>query len=427
MYIFGNFPGFLLILKHLSMQEKTYDLIVWGATGFTGRLVAEYLYKQYGANHSLRWAIAGRNEDKLERVRQELSAPELPILLADSLDKPSLEAMVRQTKVICSTVGPYALYGTPLVEACVENGTDYCDLTGEVQWIRRMIDTFHTRAANNQVKIVHCCGFDSIPFEYGVFFLQQEARSRTGEYCQRIKMRLKGARGGFSGGTFASLQNVMAEAEKDPSVKGIVENLYSLNPPNERSGPDKQDLQKAAYDEELHGWISPFVMALINTKVVRRGHALSGYPYGKGFRYEEATWHGSGLSARIIANLFAWGLNLLTKASPHSLIHKIINRFSPKPGEGPSEKVREAGFFNLLFLGQLADGRQLVAKVKGDNDPGYGSTSKMVAESAVCLAIDRDQLPNQFGVLTPHTAMGSVLFERLIQNAGLRFEVGDAA
>ncbi len=405
------------------MQESSYDLVIWGATGFTGRLVAEYLAKQYGVNKELRWAIAGRNKDKLERVRQELSAPDLPILLADSLDKPSLEAMARQTKVVCSTVGPYALYGTPLVEACVENGTDYCDLTGEVQWIRRMIDAHHTNAADKRVKIVHCCGFDSIPSEYGVYFLQQEARSRTGEYCQQIKMRLKGAKGGFSGGTYASLNNVMVEAEKDPSVNEILENPYSLNPPDERSGLDKQDLQKAAYDQDLQGWISPFVMAPINTKVVRRSHALLGYPYGKDFQYEEATWHGSGLSARIFAHLFAWAINVLTKARPNSLIKKVVNRFFPKPGEGPSKEVREAGFFYLLFLGQLADGRQLKAKVKGDKDPGYGSTSKMLAESAVCLAVDREQLPDRYGVLTPSTAMEDVLLGRLVQHAGLTFEV----
>ncbi|MEM6633052.1 MAG: saccharopine dehydrogenase NADP-binding domain-containing protein [Bacteroidota bacterium] len=405
------------------MQERSYEVVVWGATGFTGRLVVEYLLNQYGTNSKLRWAIAGRNQTKLEEVCKQLEAPTLPLIIADSHDKASLEVMVRQTQVICSTVGPYALFGTQLVEACVENGTDYCDLTGEVQWIRKMIDTHHEQASEKQAKIVHCCGFDSIPSDFGVYFLQKEAQAKLGEYCQHIKMRVKGAKGGFSGGTYASLSNVLAEAEDNPKIYEILQNPYSLNPPGERSGPDQFDLSQAAFDEDLQRWISPFVMAAINTKIVRRSHALSGYPYGKDFQYEEATLHGKGFKSRSIANISAGIGGLLSLATPNSFIKKTADRFLPKPGEGPSKEVREAGYFNLLFLGKLADGYQLRAKVAGDKDPGYGSTSKMLAESAVCLALEKDNLPKQYGVLTPTTAMGDILLDRLSINAGLTFEI----
>ena len=405
------------------MQDRSYDVILWGATGFTGRLVLEYLLKHYGSTRELRWAIAGRNQAKLQDIRQQLKAPGLQIILADSQDKPSLDAMVCQTRVICSTVGPYALYGSALVEACVENETDYCDLTGEVQWIRKMLDTHHEHARKRGVKIVHCCGFDSIPSDFGVYFLQKEAQARFGQYCQHIKMRVKGAKGGFSGGTYASLSNVLAEAEQDSAIYDILQNPYSLNPPGERSGPDGLDLNKAVFDEDLNKWISPFVMAAINTKIVRRSHALSGYLYGKEFQYEEATLHGKGIKARSIANLSAGIGGLLSRATPNSLIKKTADRFLPKPGEGPSKETRENGYFNLLFLGKLKDGQHIQAKVTGDKDPGYGSTSKMLAESAVCLAVDREKLPDMNGVLTPTTAMGDVLLERLVAYAGLTFEI----
>lgn len=404
-------------------MNRTYDLILWGATGFTGQLVAEYLLKQYGIDNNLRWAIAGRNEAKLEQVRQELKVPDLPIILADSMDKASLEAMVRQTKVVCSTVGPYALYGSLLVEACVANGTDYCDLTGEVQWIRRMIDKHQEEALANGVKIVHCCGFDSIPSEYGVYFLQQEAQNHKSKYCQKITMALKGASGGFSGGTFASLSNVLAEAGKDPSIFKVLQNPYSLNPVGERSGSDRPDLNKAVFDPVLQAWVSPFIMAPINTKIVRRSHALAGYPYGKDFQYAEVTYNGKGLKARIIANVLAKGINWFYRAKPNSLFKKMVARNAPKLGEGPSKAAQEAGYYNLLFIGHLADGTQLKAKVKGDKDPGYGSTSKMLAESAVCLTLDKAQLPETYGVLTPTIAMGDVLLGRLTKNAGLTFEI----
>lgn len=403
------------------MSNKTYDIIIWGASGFTGRLVAEYILKQYGAGEELSWAMAGRNQQKLEAIRKELGDENIPIVIADSGDMNSLEKMVDQTKVICTTVGPYAKYGSLLVEACVKHGVDYCDLTGEVQWIRRMVDKHHEQAKVKGVKIVHCCGFDSIPSDMGVFFIQKMAKAQTGSYCNHVKFRVKRFSGGFSGGTIASLMNVLVEAKDDPSIYGILTHPYSLNPEGERVGKDQKDLTSIAFDKDAKSWISPFVMAAINTKVVRRGHALAGYPYGKDFRYDEAVLAKSKFNARMA--LLTTGI--LASMRPGTIMGRIGNMILPKPGEGPSKEKREAGFFNIKLIGKLPNGSLIIGKVTGDRDPGYGSTSKMLGESAVCLARDGTSLPNISGVLTPSVAMGDALLERLKQNAGLSFEVNE--
>lgn len=405
------------------MAGKKYELIVWGATGFTGKLVAEYLLKQYGIGNKLSWAIAGRNEGKLEKVRKDLGNETIPIVVANSQDKTSLEAMVKETSVICTTVGPYAKYGNLLVECCVEQGVDYCDLTGEVQWIRRMIDQYHETAQNKKAKIVHCCGFDSIPSDMGVYFLQQEAQKQWQSYAQHVKLRVKAMQGGMSGGTLASLDNVLVEAGEDPSIQTeVLDNPYGLNPKEAQEGKDVIDSSGTTYDEDFKAWISPFVMAVINTKVVRRSHALSGFPYGKDFRYEEATLSGAGISGRFVAGAMSFVMGAMT--SKTSVFKSMARPFLPKPGQGPSKIQRETGFFKLLLLGKSKDGNQkMTVKVTGDKDPGYGSTSKMLAEAAVCLAKDKAQLPENYGVITPSTAMGDALLSRLQENAGLSFSV----
>lgn len=405
------------------MQHKNFDIIIWGASGFTGRLVAEYLLQQYGINKDLKWAMAGRNQDKLEQIRTQLGNESIPILIADSMDISSLNNLVKQTKVICTTVGPYAKYGSLLVEACIQNGIDYCDLTGEVQWIRRMIDQHHEQAMMAGVKIVHCCGFDSIPSDMGVYFLQKEAKARKGKYCQHIKMRVKKLKGGISGGTYASLSNVLAEAEKDKRILEILEDPYNLNPAGERSGLDTADMTQAKFDEDFQAWISPFVMATINTRIVRRSHALAAYPYGKDFRYEEATLNGKGMSSKWQAKIIAGGMNMMSNMKPDSMLKKVADRFLPKPGEGPSKHDRETGFYKLAFLGKFEDGTTIQANVTGDKDPGYGSTSKMLGEAAVCLAKDRANLLASAGILTASTAMGDALLRRLETNAGLTFSI----
>ncbi len=404
------------------MNDKPYDLILWGATGFTGRLVAEYLLKQYGIGKSLRWAIAARSEDKLKSTRQELGESGIPIIIADSHNPASLIAMVEQTCVVCTTVGPYALHGSLLVQTCVEQGVDYCDLTGEVPWIRRMIDQHHQTAASKGVKIVHCCGFDSIPSDLGVKFLQEYAYKTYGNYCQQIRLRVKAVKGGLSGGTYASLKNVLHEAHADHQVAALMDNPYSLNPLQMQQVKDQKDLKGIAFDKDFHSWTGPFAMAGINTRIVRRSHALAGFPYGNNFTYEEATLTGRGFSGKLKATLMAKVIEKMTQKHK-SILLRIADYFLPDPGEGPSKTQRESGFFKMALTGELADGQSVGAIVTGDRDPGYGSTSKMLGESAVCLALDRDQLPLTYGVLTPAIAMDKVLRNRLQEHAGLKFKI----
>ncbi len=405
------------------MKKRKYDIIILGATGFTGKLVVEYLMMQYGISDTLRWAIAGRNPTKLEDVKKELGLVDLPVILVDINDGKALDIMTKSTKVVCTTVGPYARYGTGVVASCVKNHTHYCDLSGEVQWMKRMIDDYHHEAKNNQVRIVHSCGFDSIPSDLGVFYLQQEAIQRFQEYCYHIKCRVKAAKGGFSGGTFASLNNVLEEAAIDPKVKEVLLDPYGLNPEGMKEGRDKRDLGRVIFDKDLNSWISPFVMANINTKNVRRSHALKDFPYGKDFIYDEAVMTGRGISGKIKAWISTFGIGLMMNAKKGSFLKKILDRFLPDPGEGPDQKTREEGFFNFVLYGKLSSDRHLQARVIGDMDPGYGSTSKMLGESAVCLALDEEILPDYYGVLTPSVAMGDALLKRLVRNAGITFRI----
>ena len=406
------------------MTERDFDIVVWGATGFTGALVAEYLISQYGVGESLRWAIAGRSEDKLETLRQALGpkAAALPSIVADSFDEQKLADLAVKTRVVISTVGPYAKYGSPLVAACVANGTHYCDLAGEAQWIRRMVDQHHDAAIESGARIVHCCGFDSVPMDIGVWFLQQEAMRRFSNYCVSIQMLVKATRGGPSGGTMASVLNLIKEARADRSVAKVLGDPYGLNPPEERHGPDGPDQRNVRFDKGAGTWTAPFVMAGINTKVVRRSHALLGHPYGRDFRYHEAVMMGEGASAWLKSSAMTAGLGGFMAAASFDVSRGLLERFVvPKPGEGPDREQRENGFFDLRQFGELADGTIIRSRINGDRDPGYGSTSKMLAESGVCLA--RDELSSEGGVLTPASAMGDALLERLQENAGLSFEI----
>jgi short subunit dehydrogenase-like uncharacterized protein len=327
--------------------------------------------------------------------------------------------MVKRAKVICTTVGPYAKYGSKLVSVCIENQTHYCDLAGEVQWIRRMIDKHHESAVANQTKIVNCCGFDSIPSDMGVYFIQKTSKAKKGQIAKQIQMRVAGASGGISGGTYESLSHVNEEAHKDKNIFKVLINPYGLNPVGEQEGLDKYDLRTIVYDKASKSWIGPFVMAAINTKIVRRSNALSGYAYGKDFRYDEATLSGKGLKGRVKGFISVIPIGLMMSAKPGSLLKRIIDKILPKAGEGPNKKQRENGFYNLRFYITYEDGSKALAKVIGDMDPGYGSTSKMLSEAAICLA--KDELSYLGGVLTPSTAMGDKLLSRLEKNAGLTF------
>lgn len=409
---------------HPDTSDRTHHLVVWGATGFTGRLVVEYLSKRYPPGDELRWAVAGRSREKLERLLEEhgVAGGSVPILVADSHEAGSLQSLARSTRVVLTTVGPYAKYGSELVQACVLHGTHYCDLAGEVQWIRRMIDAHQHAAEHSGACIVHSCGFDSIPSDIGVWFLQKRARELHGTPCPAIALLVKAMRGGASGGTYASSLNAIEEARRDREVARTLVDPYSLNPEGRRDGPDGRDQRGVELNEDLGVWTAPFVMAIINTRIVRRTNALLGFAYGQDFRYSEAVMTGPGVRGRIRAMAMTAGLGAFMFASSFRLTRDLLVRpLLPKPGEGPDRAAREAGFFNLVLVGKLADGTLLHARVKGDRDPGYGSTSKMLAESAVCLALDDTGVGG--GVWTPAAAMGDPLLERLTWNAGLSFEL----
>jgi short subunit dehydrogenase-like uncharacterized protein len=409
----------------MSETKREYDLILYGATGFTGKLVAEYLLEQYGAGEDLSWAMAGRNLDKLEQVREALGSADIPLLTADSDDLDSLTELARQTRVICTTVGPYALYGSGLVEACVNEGTHYCDLTGETQWMHRMINAHQDAAEASGARIVHTCGFDSIPSDLGVLFLQNAMVVKHGVPACHIKYRVAGASGTFSGGTVASLINVMEEATKDRGLRKLLADPYALNPKDAPRGNDRNDQTKAIYDEDFERWTLPFVMAAINTRVVRRSNALMDFRYGEDFRYDEAMLAPEGQGA-LASKLSAGAMTAGTAAMAISPFRALAKRFLPSPGEGPDRKTREKGYFDIRLYGIHPEDRDkdMQARVTGDRDPGYGSTSRMLAESALCLA--RDELSCGGGFWTPASAMGEALIERLEENAGLTFSITEA-
>lgn len=407
-----------------NTKARPYDVIVWGATGFTGQLVADYLQQHYPNGQDLCWAIAGRNSDKLQQVRDALPAAEMQpdIIVADSNDASSLDEMCRQARVVLTTVGPYALYGDNLVASCVSHGTHYCDLAGEVQWIRRMIDKHQEAAKQSGAMIVNCCGFDSIPSDIGVHFLQSHAVEAHGKPCTRVETLVRAMKGGGSGGTIASGLNALKESKNDRAVARILVDPYSLNPIDERQGPDGRDQNGIRYSELAQTWTAPFVMAIINMRIVRRSNALLDYAYGKEFMYSESMVAGDGTmgwikSAAITATLGG----MLAASSFGPTRSMLVEPLVPKPGEGPDAEERENGFYNFMLIGELEDGSTVRAKVTGDRDPGYGSTCKMLSESAICLA--KDEIGAGGGFWTPASAMGDKLRERLVANAGLTFEI----
>ncbi len=410
------------------MTTREFDVTVWGASGFTGRLVVDYLYRTYGCDGALRWAVGGRNAAKLTEVLGEVigaDAAKVPVVIADSSDEASLRSMVTNTRSVCTTVGPYALYGTKLVALCAELGTHYADLTGEVQWMRKMIDTYHGTAEASGARIVHTCGFDSIPSDMGTLFLQNAMYARHGEYATRIKYRVAGTSGGVSGGTIASMMNMMEEARHDPSIPDLLADPYALNPGNQPRGHDTGDQTSAEYDVDFRQWTGPFVMAAINTRVVRRTHSLLGYPWGENFRYDEAILTGDGPGGFARASMVAGGTRVMNSLTAWTPARNMLARVVPAPGEGPTPEAIAKGFFNIeLFAAHPADPeKNMKAIVSGDRDPGYGATSKMIAESAVCLATDELSTPT--GVLTPAVAMGEKLIERLQASAGMTFRLVD--
>lgn len=385
-----------------------FDIVVYGASGFTGRLVAEYLASRSGEPHDLKWAMAGRSHDKLAAVRDGIGAPkDTPLIVADASDPSSLDAMIARTRAVLTTVGPYQLYGNELVAACAASGTDYLDLCGEPAWMRQMIDAHHAAAQASGARIVFSCGFDSIPFELGVFFLQEQARTAFGAPVSRVKGRVRGMKGTFSGGTAASLKATYAAAARDLSLVALLKSPFALTPGFE--GPKQPPGNKPLFDDDLEMWVAPFVMSTINTRNVHRSNLLLGFPYGQDFVYDEMVLAGPGDKGEATARAIV------------AANAQLGGPGGPKPGEGPSKEERETGYFDIMFVGIAPDGRQVRAIVRGERDPGYGATSRMIAESAICLVREAADVPG--GIWTPGAALQHRLIRRLTGYAGMTFTV----
>lgn len=406
-------------------SPREFDLVLMGATGFTGRLVAEHLLLRYPPGSELRWAMAGRSEEKLETIRGELgdAASSIPLMVADSHDEAALTRLAQSTVAVISTVGPYARYGSELVAACAAAGTHYCDLTGEVQWVRRMIDAYEETARQSGARLVHCCGFDSIPSDLGVWALQQAAMEAFGAPLDRITLGVRRMRGGASGGTIASMFQALEEGKEDRSVRKLMADPYALDPADAPRGPRVPDQTGPRYDEDLERWTAPFVMAQVNTRVVRRSNAVMGFPWGEQFRYHETSIVGRGFSGRARAMATTGGLGAFMVGASFAPTRALLQRFVlPSPGEGPSAEARENGCFDMLLVGSNAAGSlQLV--VTGDRDPGYGATSRMIGEAGAALALDGEKLSVDGGSWTPASCFGGVLVERLRAHAGMTFDL----
>jgi len=405
------------------MADREYDIVVWGASGFTGRLVAEYLTRRSKDLPNLRWAMAGRNHTKLEQIRSDLNADDIDILIADSHDTDSLTTLVQRARVIISTVGPYALYGSELVKACAAHGTDYCDLAGEVQWIREMINVADEPARESGARIVHCCGFDSVPFDMGVWVAQQNMQQAHGVFSKTVTGLMRRMKGSFSGGTFASMINMMEEASGSPSLRKALTNVGMLLPEPSRYISRPACESRVTWSVEGDTWTAPFVMTPINSRIVQRTNALLGSPWGEDFSYEEAVATGPGISGRTRAMAMLAGTGGFMLAAALKTTRKLLQRFLPEPGEGPDKLARESGYYRAEMIAHhpTKSDADIRVNVEGDMDPGYGSTSKILAECALCLALDDLKTPG--GSWTPASAMGAALQTRLETHAGLRFTV----
>ena len=406
-------------------MSKEFDVIVFGATGFTGRLVAEYLNTRYGNGREVAWAMAGRSAAKLEEVRSTIGAPDtVPLITADASDSAALATLVARAKTVITTVGPYQLYGKPLAMACAQAGTDYVDLCGEPGWMAEMIPLLEGPARASGARIVFSCGFDSIPFDLGVVYLQDQAQKRFGAPLVTVHGRVREIKGGISGGTIASGMVTIEAMKRDTRVAATLANPFALTPGF--SGPPQPEGESALYDAWAKSWTGPFMMASINTKNVHRTHALLGHPWGKEFTYDERMMTGDGPRGERRAKkmvLMARVQNALLGFGP---ARALLRRFAlAKPGEGPDRLDRENGHYEVIFIGETANGQRLRCSVRGDRDPGYGSTSKMIAEAALCLADDPDRKLCAGGVWTAGSAMGLALLPRLQERAGLAFAIDE--
>ncbi|WP_299068882.1 saccharopine dehydrogenase NADP-binding domain-containing protein [uncultured Psychrobacter sp.] len=411
-----------------KQDNRPYAVVLYGATSFVGQITAKYLSQFLADSNDVEWAIAGRDEEKLKKLQSEISdsgsAKKVDIIIANSNDEASLDEMTKQAKVVISTVGPYLKYGEPLIKSCANNGTDYVDLTGEAIFIKDMMDKYQDTASQSGARIVNSCGFDSIPSDLGVYFTQQQAEKQFDEVCEKIHMRVKAAKGGLSGGTVASMATIFEEVGKDKSRRKQVANPYLLNDDADAPNVRQKNVSKPEYDSEHGRWLAPFVMASINTRIVHRTNQLTDYEYGREFKYDEAMWMKDGVKGQLTsyalsAGLFGFATTMMFKPSRELLSKHVL----PKSGSGPSKSEQENGYFDIRFFGYTASNDSISTKVTGDRDPGYGSTSRMLAQSALCLAQDISHQDVKGGFWTPASAMGDKLIARLEEHSGLSFEV----
>ncbi len=407
------------------MSNKEFDIILFGATSFVGKILCDYLVNEHH-EPDLNWAMAARSQRKLDELKASLgdAAESIPTLVADSSSEADMRGLCDQAALIISTVGPYALYGELLVKCCAESGTDYCDLTGEAHWIRRMLNKYEAAAQASGARIVNSCGFDSIPSDLGVKFLQDQAKARFGQYCRKVKMRVKATKGGASGGTIASGVNAFKEAAGDKELRKEMQDPYSLCP-SDHGNSARQHTVKTEYDEDFQAWAGPFIMAAINTRIVLRSNALHKPPYHSGFVYDEGTLTGDGDKGKKRAKRLATGTNMAGVVLAVPPLRWVALKFLPKPGEGPSPEEQLAGFYDLRFHGETEAGETIAAKVYGDRDPGYGSTSKMLAQAGISLCKEVSREKRGGGFWTPATVFDDRLFARLEKHAGLSFEIID--
>ena len=417
--------------KKSNSDQRPYAVVLYGATSFVGKITAHYLAEFLSANKdasgdTVTWAIAGRDQEKLNELQSNLVS-KVDIIVANSDDAASLDAMTKQTQVIISTVGPYLKYGEPLIKSCVDNGTDYVDLTGEAIFIKDMLDKYQEAAKQSGARIVNSCGFDSIPSDLGVYFTQKQAEAKFDSACDVIHMRVKAAKGGLSGGTIASMATIFEEVGQDKSRRKQVANPYLLNDDKDAPNVRQDNVSKPEYDSEHKRWLAPFVMASINTRIVHRSNQLLGYDYGREFKYDEAMWMKDGIKGKITSYALSAGLLGFATAMMITPSRELLSKHVlPKSGSGPSKEEQENGFFDIRLFGQTANQESIATKVTGDKDPGYGSTSRMLSQAALCLAQDISKEEVAGGFWTPASAMGNKLLIRLEEYAGLSFEVIDS-
>jgi short subunit dehydrogenase-like uncharacterized protein len=401
------------------VSDRELDVVVYGATGFVGKLVALYLAEH--TPEGVKIGLAGRSHDKLTKTRAELGAraADWPLVVADKTDPASLTAMAERAQVVCTTVGPYRVDGLKLVDACIAAGTDYVDLTGEVLFVHESIER-HEKAAEAGVRIVHSGGFDSIPSDVGVLLLHERVKEDGAGELEDTTLVVRATRGGVSGGTLASMTGQLDNVRANPELKKVVYDPYSLAP-GTKNGADGRDSFKPYRDNDIGYWLAPFVMAPYNTRIVRRSNALLGGAYGKRFSYDEKMATGKSILGAPVAALVTGGLGAFVAGLSFGPTRKALNVVLPDPGEGPSEKARENGFFKIDVHTRTSTGAKYVAHVNAQGDPGYKATAMMMSEASLALALDRERL-GVTGIVTPASGIGVPLIDRL-RAAGMTLDV----